>query len=239
MRGVIVSGGSRGLGLAIVRRCLSEGYAVSAFARSATAEMRALEEELPERFTFSEVDGRDERAVAALVRDATERFELWGLVNNAAVGQDHLLCHLPLTRLRDIVDIDIVAPMVLTRAVVKRMLLNEEGGRIVNISSICGSRGYPGLTVYSAAKGALDAFTRSLAREVGSRRILVNSVAPGFFSSEMSEVLTDEQMQVIVRRTPTQSLCTADDITPVVAQLLFHNRNVTGQTLVVDGGAIT
>ena len=232
-----MSGGSRGLGLAIVKACLEEGYAVSTFARSETGETRQLAERFGDRFGFSSIDGRDERAVSALVRSAAERFELWGLVNNAAIGQDHLLPHLSLDRLRAIVDIDIVAPIVLTRAVVKRMLLNEHGGRIVNVSSICGSRGYPGLTVYSAAKGALDAFTRSLAREVGPRHILVNSVAPGFFSSEMSEVLSDEQMQVIVRRTPTQSLCTAEDITPVVSQLLFHNRNITGQTFYVDGGA--
>ncbi len=116
-------------------------------------------------------------------------------------------------------------------------MLNPQGGRIVNITSICATRGFPALTVYSATKGGMEAFTRSLAREVGERNIRVNAIAPGFFASAMSSSLADSQLERIRRRTPTERLCTEADILPFVDMLLFENINVTGQSFAVDGGA--
>jgi 3-oxoacyl-[acyl-carrier protein] reductase len=234
---LIISGGSRGLGLALVRHCLGLGHSVATFARSETQAVKELRATCADRFHFMPLDGRDAGAAAQFVADVTKRFGgLYGLVNNAAIGQDHLLVSLPPELAVDILDINLKGPILLTRSVVRQMLLGGRGGRIVNITSICGSQGYAGLTVYSATKGALDAFTRSLAREVGSRGILVNSLAPGFFLSEMSSVLVAAQVDTIRRRTPTERLIDEKDVLPVLDLLLFGDINLTGQVLNVDGG---
>ena len=107
-----------------------------------------------------------------------------------------------------IIETNLTAPLQLTRLVIRRMLGKGLRGRIVNITSICAQRGFPGLVTYSATKGGMDAATRSLARELGGR-MLVNSVAPGFFASEMSAVLGSTQLDQIVRRTPTGHLTVA------------------------------
>jgi 3-oxoacyl-[acyl-carrier protein] reductase len=125
---------------------------------------------------------------------------------------------------------------VLTRLVLRRMLARGRRGRVVNITSICAQRGFPGLVAYSATKGGMDAATRALAREL-TGRVLVNAVAPGFFASEMSAVLGATQLDQIVRRTPTGRLTEPADVVPVVRMLLCEQTNINGQVMVVDGGA--
>jgi 3-oxoacyl-[acyl-carrier protein] reductase len=235
---ILLSGGSRGLGLAMVQHLLQRGQSVATFARSATPAMQTLAAKHPGKFLFQPLDATDAAAVKKFVADAEAKLgPITGLVNNAAVGQDHLLIHMAEEDIDRILAINLRGPFLLTKAVLRKMMLRQDGGRIVNVSSICGSRGFTGLTIYSATKGALDAFTRSLAREVGSRGILVNSLAPGFFSSEMSEVLSEEQMDVIRRRTPTGTLSEPRHILKALDYLLFEADNVTGQVLAVDGGS--
>lgn len=120
------------------------------------------------------------------------------------------------------------------------MLRRASGGRIVNISSIVGSRGYSGLSVYGATKAALDGFTRGLAREVGSRQITVNSIAPGYMRTAMSAGLGSQGLQQIVRRTPLGRLAEPSDIVGAI-EFLLSDRSafITGQTLVIDGGITT
>ena len=238
-RTILVSGGSRGLGLAMVRHLLAQGHRVATFARSATPAMQELGSSHPEAFRFRACDGRDADALGAYLCDVEQAFgSIYGLINNAAIGQDNLLMHLSPQAIHDILMVNIEAPILLTRLVVRRMLLASGGGRIVNIGSICGARGFQGLTVYSATKGAMDAFTRSLARELGARGILVNTIAPGFFESDMSSVLAPAQLESIRRRTATGRMTNEEQILPVLDLLLFSDTNATGQTFVLDGGAI-
>jgi 3-oxoacyl-[acyl-carrier protein] reductase len=235
---LVVSGGSKGLGLAIVTRYLERGCPVGSFARSQTPETQALQQKYPDQFHFETVDAGETDRVDEFIERFVARFgRVHGLVNNAAIGQDHLLAHISRSAIDSILAVNLRAPILLTRSIVRRMLLGANGGRIVNITSICGIRGYAGLTVYSATKGAMEAFTRSLAREVGSRNILVNAIAPGFFASAMSSVLATNQLEIIRRRTPTERLCTERDILPVLDVLLFESTNMTGQTVYVDGGS--
>lgn len=237
MKAIIVSGGSRGLGLVLVKHLLTRGCAVATFARSATPEMELLRRDVGDRFLFEAFDSANTPAMDAFVGRVYERWGgIYGLVNNAAIGQDHLLANMPLEILDQLISVNLKAPILLTRAVVRRMLLGS-GGRIVNITSICGQRGYAGLTVYSATKGGMDAFTRSLARELGGRGILVNSIAPGFFPSAMSSSLAQRQLDTIRRRTPTERLCQEEDLLPVLDLLLFGESNITGMTYTVDGGS--
>lgn len=236
-RTVLISGGSRGLGLEFVDQRLRRGDVVATFARKATEAMEERRRQFPDRFRFIECDAQDLDGLGGFVRDLVREFGgIFALVNNAAIGQDHLLPHAAPDALRSIMAINFEAPVLLTRLVVRQMLLQSSGGRIVNISSICGSRGYPGLTVYSATKGALDAFTRSLAREVGDRGILVNAIAPGFFESEMSAILLPSQLETIRRRTPTGRLTDARHVAKMLDLLLSEDTNITGQVIFVDGG---
>jgi 3-oxoacyl-[acyl-carrier protein] reductase len=235
---VLVSGGSRGLGLEIVEHLLGRGEKVATFARKPTPEVAALERKHPDRFHFGTLDMAKAEGIEPYVTKlVAERGPIWGLVNNAAVGQDHMLANMPPGKVNEILQINLVSTILLTRAVVRNMVREGTAGRVVNVSSICGMRGFPGLTVYSATKAGLDGFGRSLARELGSRGILVNSVAPGFFESEMSNILSPEQMDTIRRRSPTGHLTETQEIVPVVDLLLFGDSNITGQVVPVDGGS--
>jgi 3-oxoacyl-[acyl-carrier protein] reductase len=200
---LIISGGSRGLGLVMARHCLKRGCAVATFARSKTQSVADLERDYADNYFFTPVDSSNPQDLENFVEAAAKRFgSIYGLVNNAAIGQDHLLAHTPLDVIDSLLAVNLKGPILLTRAVLRKLMLNPEGGRIVNITSICATRGYPALTVYSATKGGLESFTRSLARELGGRNILVNSIAPGFFPSAMSSSLAARQLETIRRRTP-------------------------------------
>jgi len=236
---IIVSGGSRGLGLHLVSRLLEADNRVATFARSRTEAMDALEAKYPDAFFFRSLDATDVEGVNRLVGEACDRFgSLDSVVNNAAIGQDQLLMHTDPDTIQQIVDINIVGPTLLTRAAIKRMLL-QGSGNICNISSICGSRGYAGLSVYAGSKGYLDAMMRALAREVGEAGIFVNCVAPGFFESEMSSVLRPEQLETIKRRTPSGALSNDENIFKVVDLVISGTTNMQGQVVFVDGGITT
>jgi 3-oxoacyl-[acyl-carrier protein] reductase len=234
---VLVSGGSRGLGLAIVSDLLASGVKVAAFARTVTPELTALVEKYADQLHAGSVDVNDAKATQAFVKEVEEKLgPIDGLVNNAAIGQDSLHVHTSAEQLAAIIQTNLTSPLVLTRFVLRRLLAKGLKGRIVNVTSICAQRGYPGLVAYSATKGGMDAATRSLARELGGR-VLANSVAPGFFASDMSAVLGQTQLDQIVRRTPTGRLTEPEDVVPVVRMLLLEQTNVNGQVLVIDGAA--
>ncbi len=234
---IIVSGGSRGLGLHLVTRLLDQGNKVATFARSKTPAMDELAAKHAEAFHFAALDAVDVDGVNRFVAEVCDRFDgrLDSLVNNAAIGQDQLLMHTDADTIRRIVDINIVGPTILTKAAIKRMLV-QGGGNICHISSICGSRGYAGLSVYAGSKGYLDAMMRALAREVGEAGIFVNCVAPGFFESEMSSVLRPEQLATIKRRTPSGRLSNDENIFKMVDLVISGTTNVQGQVIFVDGG---
>lgn len=233
---IIVSGGSRGLGLHLTERFLENGNKVATFARSRTEAMNRLAGQYGESFHFVEIDAVDAPGVARFVSDVADCFgAVDGVVNNAAIGQDQLLMHTDIDTIRRIVDVNIVGPTLLTRSAIKLMIL-QGGGNICNISSICGSRGYAGLSIYAGSKGYLDAMMRALAREVGEAGIFVNCVAPGFFESEMSSVLLPEQLATIKRRTPSGKLSNDENIFKVVDMVISGTTNIQGQVVFVDGG---
>ncbi|AFJ62574.1 3-oxoacyl-[acyl-carrier protein] reductase [Bacillus velezensis YAU B9601-Y2] len=158
------------------------------------------------------------------------------MVNNAGLNLDQLL---PLTNDEDIdriLNLNIGSVIKLTRNV-SRVMLKQNSGSIVNISSIIGSRGFKGTSVYSASKAALDGLTRSLARELGSKGIRVNSLAPGFVDTDMTKNMPEKQKSQIIRRTPMGRLGETDDMTGLVRFLLSPESSfMTGQTIAIDGG---
>lgn len=234
---VVVSGGSRGLGLAIVGQLLDDGYSVSTFSRHSTDAIEALAARFPERLRFQVADISKSDDMRDFVSTARSRLgPVYGLINNAAVAQGGILATLPEVEIDRMLTINLSCTIKLTRICLKDMLL-ACCGRIINISSIVGTRGYNGLAVYSATKAAMDGLTRSLSRELGARKITVNSIGPGYMRTEMSAGITDSQLDQIVKRTPLGRLAAVDDVTPVVSFILSKDSSfITGQTILVDGG---
>jgi 3-oxoacyl-[acyl-carrier protein] reductase len=236
---VIVSGGSRGLGAGIVQAYLDAGDRVATCARSSTKQVDAwLEDpELADRFLFVPADLSSRPDVDAFVHAVVERWSTIDvLVNNAGVARDGILGLTSDDDIDVVVDLNVKGTLYLSRAVGRRMLARRRG-HIVNVSSVVGRSGYRGLAVYSATKAALDGLTRALARELGSRGIVVNGIAPGYLRTEMSHGLDEDQLQQIVRRTPAGRRGGPADIARAVLFLTDpSNDYLTGHVLVVDGG---
>ena len=236
-RTLIISGGSRGLGLAMVRNFLDRGDRVATFSRSASDAVNELASQSGDRLLYRQVDATDSAAVQGFVTEVGQRFgRLDGLVNNAGIARDGVLATMSDDSIRQLIEVNLIGTLLLTRESIRLMLLGS-GGRIVNVSSILGVRGYSGLSVYSATKAGLIGMTASLARELGPRQFNVNAVAPGYIETEMTGELTDEQKARIIRRTPLGRLGAVGDVVGCVEFLLSDAaRFVTGQTLLVDGG---
>lgn len=235
---VLVTGGSRGLGAELVSGFLARRYAVATLSRAKTAFIEQMLQRPRRRdFCWSAMDARDGEALRGYVANVVERFgRIDVLVNNLGMAVDGIL---PTMRTQDIgeaVQVNLTAALMLSQAC-SRVMLRQGRGCIVNISSVNAVRGHAGVAVYSATKAGLDGFTRSLARELGPRNIRVNSIAPGYFESEMVKSLTEEQKQRIVRRTPLGRLTSAEDVANAVYFLVSEQAAfITGQVLVVDGG---
>lgn len=242
MPNVIVTGGSRGLGLAIARKLATAGYSVIAIARNERQELgiaiREVEREARGALRFRSFDLADISGIHKLVTGLRKEFgPIYGLVNNAALGTSGLLATMHDTRIEDLVHLNVLSPLILTKYVIRSMMTSG-GGRVVNVTSIVSFTGYKGLSVYATTKASIVGFTRSLAREVGSLGINVNAVAPGFMDTEMTEGLTSEQHRQIVRRTALGRLAEVEDVANAVEFLLGDKaRNITGMTLTIDAGS--
>jgi 3-oxoacyl-[acyl-carrier protein] reductase len=239
---VIVTGASKGLGLALTASLLEAGYAVATCARSAEQGpgLDALAAKAGDRLRYYQLDVSDIDAIAGFVKQACTDAGVkrpYGLINNAGVACDGVLATLPSVEIRRMMDINLIGAIEMARACLKLMLRHEGPGRIINISSIIGSHGYNGLSAYAATKAGLDGFTRSLSREVGRRHITVNSVAPGYLETEMSSSLQPERRQQIIRRTPLGRLGHVDDVVPMLCFLLSPDAGfISGQIITIDGG---
>jgi len=238
-RNVLVTGGSRGLGLAIAKQLAGAGYGVTAVARRASKEVTAAIADVGRAgqgtLQFVPFDLGNIEQIPDLVRK--EVGPLYGLVNNAALGTDGVLATMHNSQIEELVRVNTLSPLVLTKYVARAMMA-DGAGRIVNVASIVGFTGYSGLSVYAATKAAMLGFTRSLAREVGRLGITVNAVAPGFLDTEMTHGLAEEQRRKVVGRSALRRLAGVDDVANAVEYLLSESaRNISGTVLTIDAGA--
>ena len=239
MRNVIVTGASRGLGLAITQRLVAEGFRVIAVARRESDPLReAIAAAPPDALVFAPFDLGEIDALPGFVAALKKHHGApYGLVNNAGLGTEGLLANMHNSQIEELLRINVAAPILLTKYVVRNMMA-AGGGRVVNISSIIGSTGYSGLSVYGSTKAALIGFTKSLAREVGRLGITVNAVAPGFMSTEMTASLDAGDRAKIARRAALLRLAEVEDVAHAVIYLLGEKAgNITGTVLTIDAGA--
>ncbi len=241
MQNVIVTGGSRGLGLAMARTLAASGYRIIALARGSTEELMAASRAAADSgrgaIEFRACDLSDLGGIAPLVKALRADFgPLYGLVNNAGLGTSGILSNMRDQDIQRLIQLNTVAPILLSKYVVRSMMSQREG-RIINLASIVASTGYSGLSVYSATKASLIGFTRSLAREVGQLGITVNAIAPGFIATEMTHELDESQRLKIARRSALKRMADPIDVARSVEFLLGDaGRNMTGTTLTVDAG---
>ncbi len=241
MRNVLVTGGSRGIGLGIVHRLTGAGFRAIAVARKESDQLTAAIEKAEARHAgslrFVPFDLADIEGIADLVKSVRKEFgPIYGLVNNAGTSAEGTLAMMPVAQMERLIRLNTLSPIVMTKSVLRSMMA-DGGGRIVNIASIVAGTGYSGLAVYSATKASLVGFTRSLAREVGKMHVTVNAVAPGFVDTDMTQGLTDEQREQIVRRSALRRLVEVDDVASAVEFLLSDGaKNITGTVLTVDAG---
>jgi 3-oxoacyl-[acyl-carrier protein] reductase len=241
MRNVVVTGGSRGIGLAIAQKLAASGYGVIAVARKRTDQLDVAIAEAARggesAIRFAPFDLGDIDKIQSFVAGLRQSYgPIYGLVNNAAVGTEGQLSLMPNLKIAQLVHINTISPIVLTKYVVRGMMA-DGGGRIVNVASIVAFTGYAGLSVYSATKSSMLGFTRALAREAGRMGVNVNAVAPGFIETDMTDGMSDEQRAKVARRSALRRLPAVDDVSHAVAFLLGDGaRSITGTVLTVDAG---
>jgi len=235
----LVTGASRGIGAAIADKLAEAGAVVIG---TATSEKGA--QEITERFQSAGYKGQgmvlnvtEQSSVDALMKAIESDFGAPTiLVNNAGITRDNLLMRMKEEEWESIIDTNLTSVFRLSKAVLRTMMKARKG-RIVNISSVVGSMGNAGQTNYAAAKAGIHGFTRSMAREVGSRGITVNSVAPGFIETDMTRELPEAQRKHLEENIPLQKLGQPADVANAVLFLVGESgRYITGETLHVNGG---
>jgi len=238
---ILVTGVSQGLGLQIARALLSRGATVYGISRNRTPEWIELEQAYPGRTGHRAVDlERTESLKQTVFKDfIPNSVRLDGLVNNAAMAYDDLITNLDEAQLRRMYDVNVFAPMLLTKYAIRNMLFHRVAGSIVHVSSISVHTGYKGLAMYASSKGALEAFSKNTAREWGERGIRSNCLVAGFMETNMSASLSAEQKARIYQRTALKTATTVQSVAETVCFLLDQGAaSVTGQNLFVDSGTI-
>jgi len=231
------------LGLEIASRLAACGYGVTAIARSESptlsAAIQKAKEEKRGALQFRACDLSNIAGFPQLVKSLRKDCgAIYGLINNAGLGTPGVLANMREEQMEALLRLNVMAPMALTKYVLRSMMVEQKGGRIINISSVVSLTGFSGLSVYSATKSALVGFTRSLAREVGQLGITVNAIAPGFAETEMTGGISEVDMGRIAQRSALRRLIDAGDVAHAVEFLLSDGaKNITGTLLTVDAGS--
>lgn len=236
---VLVTGASRGIGKQIaIELGLAGGIVVgTATTQKGAAAISAYLAENDIAGKGVVLDVCHEDSIKQCLDDIVSSYgAIQVLVNNAGITRDNLLMRMKLSEWQDVYTTNIQSIFLLSKACLRAMM-KAKSGRIINISSVVGSTGNPGQANYASSKAAIDGFTKSLAKEVASRGITVNSVAPGFISTDMTDELDDKQREQIIKSIPVSRLGQTQDIAKAVKFLASDDAGyITGQTLHVNGG---
>ena len=235
----LVTGASRGIGRAIAERLAQDGYTVvgTATSEAGAENISTYLKELDNDGCGMKLDVADEGSVSEVVKAVAERFGAPQiLVNNAGITRDNLLMRMKADEWQDVIDTNLSALYRVSKACLRGMT-KARWGRIVNITSVVGSMGNIGQSNYAATKAGAEGFSRALARELGSRAVTVNCVAPGFIDTDMTRDLSDDQRELMLGQIPLGRLGAPDEIAALVAFLCSDAAAyITGETVHINGG---
>ncbi|MDB9968003.1 3-oxoacyl-[acyl-carrier-protein] reductase [Gammaproteobacteria bacterium] len=231
---VFITGASRGIGLSIAQAFASEGHFVIGTSRSKFDLESALG---TEDCLHMILDVTDRAVIKEAYDTLKENNHLPGIIiNNAGITKDQLFLRMKDEDWDDVINTNLSSVFNITKVFIKSMVKQRQG-RVINISSVAGLMGNPGQVNYSSSKAAIGGFTKSLAKELASRNITVNSIAPGFISSDMTDALTDDQKSEILNQIPMQKFGDPKNIAELAVFLASEKgQYITGQTISVDGG---
>lgn len=237
-----ITGATRGIGKSIALKLASCGYDIAINYRTENDDLTELLNEikgLNVRCIAVCGDVSDFEACTNMIKQIISEFgKINVLVNNAGITRDMLLMRMKESDFTDVIDVNLVGTFNITKNVIPYMM-KQKNGRIINISSVVGITGNAGQTNYSASKAGIIGFTKSLAKEVGSRNILVNAVAPGFIQTDMTNILKDEIKQELIKNIPLKRFGNATDVANVVKFLASEESSyITGQVINIDGGMV-
>ncbi|WP_047984913.1 3-oxoacyl-[acyl-carrier-protein] reductase [Ornithinibacillus californiensis] len=238
----IVTGGSRGIGRAICLELAAKGANVVVNYAGSEAKAQGVVEEIEKlgvKAVKFQSDVANEDQVKEMVKATIDTFgSVDILVNNAGITRDNLLMRMKESEFDQVINTNLKGVFVCTKAVTRQMM-KQRSGRIINVASIVGVSGNPGQANYVAAKAGVIGLTKTTAKELATRNILVNAVAPGFISTDMTDELTDEQKEGMLSLIPLAKLGQPEDVAKVVRFLASDDANyITGQTIHIDGGMV-
>ena len=238
----LITGATRGIGKQIAITLAKQGYNIALNYRKENEELENTKKEIEKigvQVLAVKGDVANFENCENFVKQVIERFgQIDVLVNNAGITKDMLLMRMKKEDFEQVIDTNLVGTFNVTKNVVPYMM-KARSGRIINISSVVGISGNAGQTNYSASKAGIIGFTKSLAKEIASRNILVNAVAPGFIETNMADVLKDDVKQEIAKNIPLKRMGTTQDVANVVKFLASDDSSyITGQVINVDGGML-
>lgn len=238
----IVTGASRGIGRAVAISLASAGAKVVinyAGNTAAAEEVKAIIEAAGGQALLVQADVANEDAVAVMVKQTVDTFgRIDILINNAGITRDNLLMRMKEGDWDDVMNTNLKGIFMCTKAI-SRVMMKQKYGKIINMTSVVGIMGNAGQSNYAAAKAGVIGFTKSMAKELASRGITVNAIAPGFINTDMTAVLSDHIKDELVTKIPLGRLGSSDDVAAAVLYLVSDSANyITGQTLNIDGGMV-
>ncbi|MBP2077622.1 3-oxoacyl-[acyl-carrier-protein] reductase [Oceanobacillus polygoni] len=241
-KSALVTGASRGIGRAIALELARQGANVAINYAGSEQKAQAVVEEVEQLGVKAfkiQADVADETRVKAMVKEVVTQFgSLDILVNNAGVTRDNLLMRMKEEEFDQVINTNLKGVFICTKAVTRQMM-KQRAGRIINVASIVGVSGNPGQANYVAAKAGVIGLTKTSAKELATRNILVNAVAPGFIATDMTDELNEEQKAAILGVIPLEKLGSPEDVAKVVRFLASDDANyITGQTIHIDGGMV-
>ena len=237
-----ITGATRGIGKAIALELAKEGYNIALNYRTKNEALENLKKEISEiGVECYPVQGDVSKAEDSerMTKEIIEHFEqIDVLVNNAGITKDNLILRMKEEEFTDVINVNLVGTFNITKNVIKYMT-KKRYGKIINLSSVVGISGNAGQSNYAASKAGIIGFTKSIAKELASRNITANAVAPGFIQTDMTNVLKDEIKEAIEGTIPLKRLGTAEDVAKVVKFLASDESSyITGQVINVDGGML-